>query len=447
MNRTASVMLIKILSWLIAIIIILLPFHAFLTVWSASLIGHYTFLRLWKEVILVPLTLGALYLLLFDRALRKKLWKLLITKLILVYALLILVGGLVALALNDVAAKAMWYGVLIDLRFLIFFLAVMVLAAKTNWLALNWQKLLFGPAILVVAFAILQYWVLPYDFLRHFGYSQSTIYPYETINHNIYHLRVASTLRGANPLGAYLLIPICALMVLIIKEKNQRQNKLIISSGLLLALIFSFSRGAWIGAALAIFIAAWLSFKSTIVKRRLGLGLVISLVIAAILGIALRNNLSFENAIFHTDRNSKIAISSNESHSAAAKAAIKDVIHQPIGGGVGTAGPQSVYNQARTRIAEDYYLQIGQEVGLVGMALFIAIIVVVAQMLYQKRADPLALALFASLIGLSVVNLLSHAWSDDTLAYIWWGLSGIACSSVIITDKRKQKHGQKGKKI
>ena len=37
-----------------------------------------------------------------------------------------------------------------------------------------------------------------------------------------------------------------------------------------------------------------------------------------------------------------------------------------------------------------------------------------------------ALSLFGSLIGLTFINLLSHAWTDDTLAYVWWGLAGIA---------------------
>jgi len=36
--------------------------------------------------------------------------------------------------------------------------------------------------------------------------------------------------------------------------------------------------------------------------------------------------------------------------------------------------------------------------------------------------------LLASLIGLIFVNLVSHAWADDTLAYVWWGLAGIALS-------------------
>jgi hypothetical protein len=34
--------------------------------------------------------------------------------------------------------------------------------------------------------------------------------------------------------------------------------------------------------------------------------------------------------------------------------------------------------------------------------------------------------LLASLIGISVASFLAYTWADDTLAFIWWGLAGIA---------------------
>lgn len=61
------------LSGTTAIILILVPFHAFLTVWFSSFVGHYTLLRLWKEFLLVIVVAGAIYILLTDRALLKKL--------------------------------------------------------------------------------------------------------------------------------------------------------------------------------------------------------------------------------------------------------------------------------------------------------------------------------------------------------------------------------------
>jgi hypothetical protein len=443
MKHSASVVkLALVLSWAAAVILAILPFHAFLTVWLSSLLGHYTLLRLWKEFLLAAVAGGALYVLAVDKTLRQRIWSLWLTKLIAAYFLLLLVCGFAALSQHTVSGKAMWYGLLVDTRFLAFFLAVLTLASCNKWLSEKWQKLLFIPAIAVAAFAILQFLVLPTDFLSHFGYSQSTIFPYETINHNLNHIRVASTLRGANPLGAYLIIPISVLTASFFRTKKGRSDIIMLGSGLVLALIFSFSRSAWLGAALAVLTIAWLA-SSARYRKQLAWSLAGVVIIGAVLAISLRNNLSFENAVFHTDRKSTIAVSSNQGHSAAFRSAVKDIYHQPLGAGVGTAGPQSVYNHGSTRIAENYFLQIGQEAGVLGMILFIWICVSVGHLLYSQRKDLLALALLGALVGLSFVNLLSHAWSDDTLAYIFWALAAIALSPVILTDRHKRKNAKK----
>jgi len=57
------------------------------------------------------------------------------------------------------------------------------------------------------------------------------------------------------------------------------------------------------------------------------------------------------------------------------------------------------------------------------------------KVLWLRRSDPLALGLFASLMGIGLIGLLSHVWTDDTLAYVWWGLAGIAMAP--ITKKPK----------
>jgi hypothetical protein len=417
----------EILSLIVGVILVLLPFHAFLTVWLSSLIGHYTLLRLWKEVLLVVLLAGSLYILVTDKKLLRIFRGSWLVRLIFIYSAVLLIWGFVALANHNVTGKAMWYGLLVNLRFLVFFLATWVIAAKSSWLSSRWQKLLFIPAIIVTVFAILQYMALPYDFLKHFGYSSSTITPYETINHNIHRLRVASTLRGANPLGAYLLLPISALGVLLLKDKRQRSDKLMIIFGLLVALAFSFSRSAWIGLLLSLLIIAWLSLRNQKTRNLLLYGLGGLAILVGVLAFALRNNSGFESVLYHTDHTSQIAESSNEGHSAAFKSAGKDIIHEPLGRGVGTAGPESTYNYGHYgRIAENYFMQIGQETGIVGIALLIAILVAVGKALWNRRQDPLALWLLASLVGITFINLLSHAWTDDTLAYLWWGYAAIA---------------------
>jgi O-antigen ligase len=434
------------LSLLVAVIIVVLPFHAFLTVWLSSSAGHYTLARLWKEFLLVLIVLGALYLLLTDRNLLRKFFKLWLVRLILLYILVAAISAAAAYHSHSVTPKAMWYGLLVDLRFLVFFLAVLVIAARSDWLGRQWRWLLLVPALLVSAFAILQYWILPYDFLKHFGYGDSTIPAYETINHNLHHLRVASTLRGANPLGAYLILPISVLCLAFIKEKKQRLNIAVFGVGLLLALVFSFSRSAWLGALLAAGLIVWLGLKSDRVRAKIGWFVAGAVLLLIVMGLLLRNNLTYQNFVFHTDRSSKIASTSDQGHSVAFKLAWHDITHQPLGRGVGTAGPQSIYNDKPGRIAENYYLQIGQESGLEGLLLFVAICVLVAKMLYARRAEPLALVLFASFIGIALVNLLSHGWADDTLAYIWWGLAGVTLAPAILTVRHNRKDGQKIKK-
>jgi hypothetical protein len=154
----------------------------------------------------------------------------------------------------------------------------------------------------------------------------------------------------------------------------------------------------------------------------------------AVVGYTLRDNDVFQNTILHTDENSLSAASSNQGHLSATRQGLGDIVRQPLGGGTGTAGPASAYNDSSPRIAENYYLQIGQEAGVLGLALFVAINVVLGRALWQRRRHLLPQILLASLIGISIVNLLSHAWTDDTLSYIWWGLAGAALSLPVVSD-------------
>jgi O-antigen ligase len=78
--------------------------------------------------------------------------------------------------------------------------------------------------------------------------------------------------------------------------------------------------------------------------------------------------------------------------------------------------------------AENFYIQIGQETGVLGLIVFLSINIIVGYRLYLRRDDPLSLFLFASLIGLTVVNMVSHAWADDTLSLLWWAFAGVALS-------------------
>jgi hypothetical protein len=439
--NTENSKVVNVMSWLILIILALLPFHAFLSVWFSSIIGHYTLLRLWKEVLLIFLSAGTVYILAKDKILRIAAMNSLLVRLTVIYIILTVVWGVAAYALNKVTLKALGFGFIVNIRFLIFFLIVWAVASKSSLLKRLWLKFLIIPATLVIFFGILQRIVFPYDFLKHFGYGPNTIYPYETINHNINYPRIMSTLRGANPLGVYLILILTALASAAIKFKRNRSWSGVLLITGMIVLVCTYSRAAWIGVILSLFSFGLMSLKRVKVERLLLPAFIVLLISAVILVVILQNNTTFENIFFHTQKHSAVQANSDQGHIAAFKNGIRDVVSEPIGRGIGTAGPASVYNNNNVRIAENYYLQIAQEIGWAGMILFIAINYLVACELWFRRDDMLARILLASLIGISFVNFLSHAWTDDTISYLWWGLAGIALAP-IITDRQKA-HGKK----
>lgn len=406
------------------LIFLVIPFHAFLTVWGADLFGHYTALRLWKEVLLVIASLGLLFLIAFDRKIRTNTLTRRLVWVMLAYTALNCFWAAVAVYNDDVTAKAAGYALIVNLRFLAFFLLCWALGLRMSRLRKHWQWLILWPASIVVVFGLLQVFVLPKDFLIHFGYGVQTIEPFETINNDPNYIRIASTLRGANPLGAYLLIPLSMLAVLITKKQQNKKQAALFVGGLIV-LFFTFSRSAWIGAILAFATIALVQYPKIYKNAKFLIAGVSIAVIGLLAVIGLQNNSRFQNLIFHTHDNSTVATSSNDVRSGALQNGVEDVVDDPLGDGPGSAGPASVYND-EPRIAENYYLQIAQEVGVVGMILFLLINAGIGILLWLRRDDTLALSLFASLIGISFVNLLSHAWTDDTLAYVWWGMAGIA---------------------
>jgi O-antigen ligase len=252
-------------------------------------------------------------------------------------------------------------------------------------------------------------------------------------------VRISSTLRGPNPLGAYLLVILSGLMVYAMKLKKVWPLTAVAVFGIagLICLFYSYSRSAWVGSVVAVglVVVIGLSLK----KRQytyIIAGLFGLVIIGAVTTIALRHNSRFEDIIFHTNQNSTVTTSSDQAHESYFRSGLSDVIHQPLGHGPGTAGPASVYNNHPARLAENYFLQIGQETGWLGLVLFIAINWFVGKQLWDKRRDSLALLLLATLIGISLVNMLSYAWTDDSLSYIWWGLAGIMLSPKLPSPKK-----------
>ncbi len=419
-------------------ILVLLPFHAVFTTWLGSNFGHIDTFRIWKELAGFGLALLAVVVLVRLRQFKSFIVSDRLLWLIVAYIALQLVTAALALSAERVNNSAMIYGLLGNLRFVGFLAVVMVFARYQVWLKRHWPKLVFGPALVVIVFGLLQL-VLPHNFLTHFGYGPNTIPAFQLVDQKSAYVRLQSTLRGPNPLGAYLVLVLSLAAAGWLRFKKARLNLSLLAAAGVVVLFFTYSRSAMLGLMISLFFALLLSVRSRRWQYLLcGSAVAVVLVAGGVIWTA-RNNDTVQNTVFHTDETSASAESSNQARADALKEGWQDIIDNPLGEGPGTAGPASTRNSQPARIAENYYLQIGQEVGLVGLLLFILINITVGIRLFVRRQSALALGLLAALLGLTVVNMLSHAWMDDTLAMLWWGLAGIAIAQPVILNK-KRKH-------
>ena len=419
------------LAYIVAAILAIMPFAAFLSSWAGNNFQHLDLFRIWKEILIVIITPLALYLGWTKETTRKFLKKSPIVLLFVAYILLHIILGAWALKSHNVNKTAFIYSLISNLRFIGFFIITYLIASRNNYLQRNIKNIIVLPSLVVIAFGLAQKFLLPHSFLKYFY--GNTMPTYQTIDGNNNLQRVQSSLRGANPLGAYLIVVLGAFAAYI-RQKYIRAILLI--SGLIV-LFYSYSRSAWLGTIISLWLLSWWTALKAHHRTWLLSSIFIGFFLVGGTFYMFKNKPVAQDTLFHTSSVSKSPISSNEARRISLKNGLHDVIHQPIGEGPGTAGPASFHNKPHsTRISENYFLQIGQEVGILGMLIFIAINVLVARELWIRKT-PLAHLLLATLAGITFVNLLSHAWADDTLSLIWWGLAGICLAPLIKTGSQR----------
>lgn len=430
-----------ILNWLVLIaviaIFVTLPFTTPITVYLGAKLNHFSLFKFWKEITMV-IMLALVFLSGTWRRLadiKERRFKLLLG-LIVGYALWVVGWGLMSLTVfHQINWEAYIYALITDLRFLFFLVLCWLITQDHTVLKKKWPTLLLAPAAIVVTFGLLQYFVLPADFLKHLGYNTHTITPYQLVDEKPDFVRIQSTLRGPNPFGVYLILIIVTAAVSLGKKRIKQLAMLAASA---VSLFATYSRSAWLGVVVSLGALSFISISSAKAKRIIlagGLGIILLVGTSAYLA---RNDSFVQNTLLHTSSTSKSPESSNAGRSRAIKESTREVLHEPFGRGPGSAGPASLRNNKPARIAESYYLQLGQELGWLGLGLFLAINALVAMMLWERRANSLARILLASFVGITIANMVAHVWMDDTISLLWWGLAGIALAPNLLHKSSQQ---------
>jgi len=416
-------------NWLIASILVLVPFHAFLTVWGSTFVGHFVLLRLWDEVVFALLVVIVGSMLWRDHKLVRSLATNKLVQLIIGYIALTILWGLGSLALHQVTLTALAYALVVNLRFLVWFLAVWVVAVKSDWLSSHWLKLIMIPLVITLLIALLQFFALPANFLTHFGYGPRTFVPGLTLNQDSMLLRVQATMRGSNQFGAYLATPVTVLVSFAVASWRRWKYPVVIAmTGVVL--VITFSRSAWLAAGLAVAIVIGARIPRAL-RVRAVVAAACVVVIGGLIGAALlQTSPGFQDVILHSNDRSTTIHTSNAQHSSALQRAVRTIIQNPLGNGPGSSGQASEYNSGHPyRNPESLLLQIGEETGWLGLGLFLAVLVQLGITLWSRRRGALPLAMFASLVGLTLIGLVTYTWVDDTVGFIWWGLAALALTT------------------
>jgi O-antigen ligase len=188
----------------------------------------------------------------------------------------------------------------------------------------------------------------------------------------------------------------------------------------------SFSRSAWLGLVVAI-IASVLLLGNKLIRvvtvAVVSIGVVALFVSSSMLPQYLQDT-KLQYFLLHGRYNQSQQIEGSDvGRNSAQQKAIATIASEPWGHGLGTAGPAS-FRAAQPFITESWYLQIGLELGVLGVGLFLAFFVTNGFML-ARLTSPLSLALASSIVGLLVTNLFLHAWADSTLGIMLFVLMGL----------------------
>jgi O-antigen ligase len=437
-NQIMNKRLEKLFAWGLIVIFAGIVIHTPLSVWLGTIMPDYALLiKAWKEVIMLLLIPVAIIL-----VTRHKLWQEFsrdwLFQLLIAYAVL-----------HTVLAGIWWQGtaqtaagLAIDLRYVLFFALIYTLlriAPKYKNLLI---KVAVGGAIVVLGFGTAQVF-LPADMLSHIGYSDQTVKPFQLVDENPEYIRVNSTLRGPNPLGAYATTALIILSAFVLGQKRRLQHThtrvlvSVLAIGGIASLWLSYSRSAILAALVGLgVVSVWAGHKK-ITRTTLLIG-GIFIVLAGIGLFASWNSPFIQNVIFHDNPTTGAAVTSNDDHLTSLKVGGDRLAAQPLGAGIGSTGSASLLGSDGV-IIESQYLFIAHEAGWLGLLLYVCIFVVLMWRLLQRRRDWLALGVFASGIALGLIGLLLPVWVDDTVSVIWWGLAALAISGKVTHGRQSSK--------
>lgn len=418
---------------LIAVVFGLMVLHAPIIIYFGTIFpGLALEIKSWKEILMI--IIGTLLII---ELIRKKRWPEVVKDKLFWLIIAFFFIHILSYLIFSIDPRAYMAGLAIDLRYLLFFSLCYVFVL----LYPSWQRrflyIAVAGAVVVLGFGVLQLF-LPRDILMLIGYSKDTIAPYGTVDRNYDFIRIISTMRGPNPLGAYAASAVVIGFAYLLsrgkttlRDFNSRLALGIIAAGFV-CLWFSYSRSALVAAAIGVLSVFIIVFRNKITAKYWIASAVLAIILVSLLFV-FRSSYFVSNVLLHEDPAEGGSIDSNQAHVESLADGIRRMLEQPLGAGVGSTGSASLMSNTPL-IIENQYLFTAHEVGWLGLALFLVISYFVLKRLYGRK-DWWSIGLFASGIALALIGVLLPVWVDDTVSIIWWGLVGVVLARKVSYGK------------
>ncbi len=417
----------RVFDLIVRALFVILPFHVLLSVFVEYKLGVPS-AGIYKEVLLVGLTgmLGFAY------ATKKLKWE--FDRLDILCGLYVLVLVAVTLA-NKLPFSNLFYGGRYDFEFLLAFFLIRKGFPLLDKPISYYLKLFLISGSAALAIGILVRFVFGEAILLHFGFSGNLSNWMFGGSIPIYHgidganvRRFQGIFDGPNP-AAYFIIVYLGVLAYYFRE-NKKYHYILSLWGLLLigVIFFTYSRSALIGLFIGIFALIALSIRVILKKHAKKVLIAVPLLFVFLGLFALKFESTIDRIILRED--------STKGHFDRAIIGLERAKVKPLGSGLATSGPayryvhhpetdESLFEGDNKKmedyyIPESWYIQQMVEGGIIGFAIFLAIMGLILVGLAQKN-----IFLFASFIAASVMNLFLHSFESTYISLLFFMIIGL----------------------
>ncbi|HVT20081.1 MAG TPA: O-antigen ligase family protein [Mycobacteriales bacterium] len=255
-------------------------------------------------------------------------------------------------------------------------------------------------------------------------------------------VRVGGLLVDQIGLGFYMVMPFALALERISGSRSHRVTVLVAAaSGVTIAL--TETRSAAIAACIAIALGTWLAFR---VGAEARLRLAAVSVVALLIAIPAASHTAFSSRFASAFAGSSNA--DNQIHQQRSESALKLVLHHPAGQGLGANPATGLRNDTSNAVtSENSYLQVGTELGVHSMIVFVLMYLVLlftlrARSKIRDEAGGMAGGAWLAGAGLFVAGFFLHVWTSIPVSLTYWGLAGVALAGSPAAARAAHSHVQ-----